>query len=95
MDILERCFVVSSAAMLLSLIGFALMNLHWRKFVLVQHEVAKLAQTAIDFPSMQAPASFNLQAAMREADKKINAYRCQSSAPSLNKRALSKARRHP
>lgn len=32
MDVLERCFVVSAAAVLLSLIGFALMNLHWRKF---------------------------------------------------------------
>jgi hypothetical protein len=32
MDILERCFVVSAAAMLLSLIGFALINLHQRKF---------------------------------------------------------------
>ena len=31
----------------------------WR-FVLVQQEVAKLAQTAIDFPPMQKGASFNL-----------------------------------
>ncbi len=33
----------------------------WR-FVLVQQEVGKLAQTAIDFPPMQDPASFNLSA---------------------------------
>ncbi len=33
----------------------------WR-FVFVQQEVAKLAQTAIDFPPMQPGASFNLQA---------------------------------
>jgi arylsulfatase len=33
----------------------------WR-FVFVQQEVAKLAQTAIDFPPMQKGASFNLQA---------------------------------
>jgi arylsulfatase A-like enzyme len=33
----------------------------WR-FVQVQQKVAELAQTAIDFPPMQAPASFNLQA---------------------------------
>jgi arylsulfatase len=33
----------------------------WR-FVFVQEEVAKLAQTAIDFPPMQAGASFNLEA---------------------------------
>ena len=31
----------------------------WR-FVLVQQEVAKLAKTAIDYPPMQDPASFNL-----------------------------------
>jgi arylsulfatase len=33
----------------------------WR-FVLLQDEVAKLAQTAIDFPPMQPGASFNLDA---------------------------------
>ncbi len=33
----------------------------WR-FVFVQQEVAKLAQTAIDFPPMQKGASFNLEA---------------------------------
>jgi arylsulfatase len=33
----------------------------WR-FVDVQKEVARLAQTAIEFPPMQAPASFNLEA---------------------------------
>src|SRR5262249_649158 len=33
----------------------------WR-FVLVQQEVGRLAQTAIEFPPMQAPASFNLEA---------------------------------
>jgi arylsulfatase A-like enzyme len=33
----------------------------WR-FVLVQQTVADLAKTAIDFPPMQAPASFNLEA---------------------------------
>jgi arylsulfatase A-like enzyme len=37
----------------------------WR-FVLVQQAVAKLAQTAIDFPPMQAPASFNLEAVKRQ-----------------------------
>jgi hypothetical protein len=31
----------------------------WR-FVLVQQTVAALAQTAIEYPPMQAPASFNL-----------------------------------
>ncbi len=33
----------------------------WR-FVLVQQYVAKLAMTAIDYPPMQAPATFNLDA---------------------------------
>ena len=33
----------------------------WR-FVFVQQQVAKLAQTAIEFPPMQAGASFNLEA---------------------------------
>jgi arylsulfatase len=33
----------------------------WR-FVFVQEEVAKLAQTAVDFPPMQPGASFNLEA---------------------------------
>jgi arylsulfatase len=42
----------------------------WR-FVLVQQAVAKLAQTAIEFPPMQAPASFNLEAVKREIDEKI------------------------
>ena len=42
----------------------------WR-FVSVQQEVAKLAETAIEFPPMQAPASFNLEAVKREIDEKI------------------------
>ncbi len=33
----------------------------WR-FVLVQQEVAKFAETAIEFPPMQKGASFNLEA---------------------------------
>src|ERR1700751_5407234 len=33
----------------------------WR-FVVVQQEVGKLAMTAIDYPPMQAPATFNLEA---------------------------------
>jgi arylsulfatase len=40
----------------------------WR-FVLVQQEVFKLAQTAIDYPPMQAPASFNLEAVKRQVDE--------------------------
>lgn len=40
----------------------------WR-FVLVQKYVAKLAQTAIKFPPMQAPASFNLEAVKRRINE--------------------------
>jgi arylsulfatase A-like enzyme len=40
----------------------------WR-FVLVQQEVAKLAETAINYPPMQAPASFNLEAVKRKIDE--------------------------
>jgi arylsulfatase len=45
----------------------------WR-FVLVQKEVAKLAQTAVEFPPMQAPASFNLEAVKREIDAVMKAH---------------------
>ena len=37
----------------------------WR-FVLVQQTVAELAQTAIDYPPMQDPASFNLDAVKKQ-----------------------------
>ena len=42
----------------------------WR-FVMVQQYVAKLAQTAIEYPPMQAPASFNLQAVKAQVDEMI------------------------
>jgi arylsulfatase len=40
----------------------------WR-FVLVQQYVAKLAETAINYPPMQAPASFNLDAVKQKIDQ--------------------------
>jgi arylsulfatase A-like enzyme len=43
----------------------------WR-FVLVQQRVAALAKTAIDYPPMQDPASFNLDAVKRQIDAAIN-----------------------
>ena len=46
----------------------------WR-FVVVQQEVAKLAETAIKYPPMQDPASFNLSAVKAQIDKTINASR--------------------
>ncbi len=45
----------------------------WR-FVLVQGEVAKLAATAVDYPPMQAPASFNLEAVKRQVDEMLKAH---------------------
>jgi hypothetical protein len=42
----------------------------WR-FVQVQQKVAELAETAVEFPPMQAPASFNLDAVKREIEEKI------------------------
>ncbi|MCG5238009.1 arylsulfatase [Xanthobacter oligotrophicus] len=42
----------------------------WR-FVGVQEAVGKLAATAIDYPPMQAPASFNLDAVKRKVDEAI------------------------
>jgi arylsulfatase len=40
----------------------------WR-FVLVQQYVGKLAQTAIEYPPMQDPASFNLEAVKRRVEE--------------------------
>ncbi len=45
----------------------------WR-FVMVQQEVAKLAQTAIEYPPMQEPASFNLEAVKRQIQQMIKAH---------------------
>jgi arylsulfatase len=45
----------------------------WR-FVNVQKEVAKLAQSAIAYPPMQAPASFNLEAVKRQVEETIKSH---------------------
>ncbi len=45
----------------------------WR-FVLVQQEVARLAETAVGYPPMQAPASFNLEAVKRQVDEMLKAH---------------------
>ena len=42
----------------------------WR-FVLVQQQVAKLAMTAIDYPPMQAPATFNLDAVKEKIQEAV------------------------
>jgi arylsulfatase A-like enzyme len=44
----------------------------WR-FVAVQSQVLKLAMTAVDFPPMQDPASFNLDAVKKQVDAMIKA----------------------
>ena len=44
----------------------------WR-FVLVQQRVADLAKTAIDYPPMQDPASFNLDAVKKQIEDVIKA----------------------
>ncbi len=48
----------------------------WR-FVMVQDAVAELAKTAIDFPPMQAPASFNLSAIKAKIQERLNQQRGQ------------------
>ena len=45
----------------------------WR-FVYVQQEVAKLAQTAIEFPPMQKGASFNLEAVKEQIKQSVSAH---------------------
>jgi arylsulfatase len=45
----------------------------WR-FVLVQQRVAQLAKTAIEFPPMQSPASFNLEAVKKQIDEMMKAH---------------------
>lgn len=42
----------------------------WR-FVFVQQQVGKLAQTALEYPPMQRGASFNLDALKAELAKKM------------------------
>ena len=45
----------------------------WR-FVLVQQVVGKVAQSAIDYPPMQDPASFNLEAIKHKIQETIKAH---------------------
>jgi arylsulfatase len=48
----------------------------WR-FVIVQQKVAELARTAVEFPPMQDPASFNLEAVKQQIEAKIRSQRGQ------------------
>ena len=45
----------------------------WR-FVFVQQEVGKLAQTALEFPPMQKGASFNLEAVKQQIEKAMQSH---------------------
>jgi hypothetical protein len=45
----------------------------WR-FQFVQKEVARVAQTAIEYPPMQKGASFNLEAVKAQIEKSIAAH---------------------
>ena len=42
----------------------------WR-FVMVQEYVGKLAKTALEYPPMQAPATFNLDAIKAKIDEAL------------------------
>jgi len=48
----------------------------WR-FVVVQQTVFKLAETAVEFPPMQAPATFNLDAIKQQIQEMIKAHESQ------------------
>lgn len=48
----------------------------WR-FVFVQEKVGELVKTAIEFPPMQKPASFNLEAVKAQVDEAIRAHQGQ------------------
>ena len=48
----------------------------WR-FVFVQQRIGKLAATAIDYPPMQDPASFNLDAIKKKIEEAIKTQRGQ------------------
>jgi hypothetical protein len=45
----------------------------WR-FVLVQQKVAQLAKTAIEYPPMQDPASFNVEAVKKQVEDLIKSH---------------------
>ncbi len=55
-----------------SLLAMDWYGLQFWRFVFVQQEVAKLGQTAVDFPPMQAGASFNLDGVKKKIQKAMN-----------------------
>lgn len=78
-DPFERFPMVSGESALTGAFGYGndfFAREFWR-FVMVQQEVAKLAQTAIEYPPMQDPASFNLEAVKKKIDEAIRNQRGQ------------------
>ncbi len=67
LDPFERCFFDQCPPEMMDFYGHEF----WR-FVFVQQEVAKLGETAIQFPPMQAPASFNLSRVKAEIEEAIH-----------------------
>jgi arylsulfatase len=75
-DPFERFPMISGESALTGAFGYGnefFAREFWR-FVLVQQKVAALARTAIDYPPMQDPASFNLEAVKKQIDDMIKAH---------------------
>jgi arylsulfatase A-like enzyme len=72
-DPFERFPMISGESALTGAFGYGnefFAREFWR-FVVVQHAVADLAKTAIKYPPMQDPASFNLEAIKKQIDAAI------------------------
>ncbi len=72
-DPFERFPMISGESALTGAFGYGndfFAREFWR-FVEVQQEVAKLAMTAVDYPPMQDPASFNLDAIKKKIEAVI------------------------
>jgi arylsulfatase len=75
-DPFERFPMVSGETALTGAFGYGndfFAREFWR-FVFVQQKVAELARTAIDYPPMQDPASFNLEAVKKQIEALIKAH---------------------
>jgi arylsulfatase len=66
LDPFERCAFTECPPQMFDFYGHEF----WR-FVFVQQEVAKLGETAVEFPPMQAPASFNLSVVKEQIQEAI------------------------
>ena len=75
-DPFERFPMISGESALTGAFGYGnefFAREFWR-FVLVQQQVGALAKTAIDYPPMQDPASFNLDAVRKQIEEMIRAH---------------------